>query len=266
MASKLVLVTGASSGIGAATAKLYGASGAHVLLLARNEAKLDEVAAAVRRDGGAAEPLRGRSCRRERHRRDERSGSSARQERRTSSSTMPARGRWLSVLETSAEEALAMIEVPYLAAFEPHPRLPARDDRARARRDRLHHLARVLCGLAECRRPIRRRGMHSCGLTVALRRDLRRTGRSVTLSSMDRSRPAPHRERESGQPRAHAEVESDSRADPHRRTSRSGDLQGVERRQRRVIKPAILRALFLLNAFAPGLVTQATFGRAVKQS
>ena len=56
MASKLVLVTGASSGIGTATAKLYGASGAHVLLLARNETKLDEVAAAVRRNGGAASP------------------------------------------------------------------------------------------------------------------------------------------------------------------------------------------------------------------
>ena len=54
MASKLVLVTGASSGIGAATAKLYGARVAHVLLLARNEAKLGEVAAAIKHGGGAA--------------------------------------------------------------------------------------------------------------------------------------------------------------------------------------------------------------------
>jgi len=54
MASKLVLVTGASSGIGAATAKRYGASGARVLLLARHAKRLDEVANAIRRGGSAA--------------------------------------------------------------------------------------------------------------------------------------------------------------------------------------------------------------------
>ena len=54
MVAKLVLVTGASSGIGEATAKLYGARGAHVLLLARNGSRLDAVAQAIRKDGGTA--------------------------------------------------------------------------------------------------------------------------------------------------------------------------------------------------------------------
>ena len=116
MASKLVLVTGASSGIGAATAKLYGARGAHVLLLARNETKLDEVAAAIRRNGGAASPyavdLADASAIAE---------TSARIKREAGTPDIlinnAGAGRWLSVLETSAEEALAMIEVPYLAAF-----------------------------------------------------------------------------------------------------------------------------------------------------
>ena len=41
-------------------------------------------------------------------------------------------------------------------------------------------------------------------------------------------------------------------------------VHGVERRRRRVVKPAILRALFVLNAFAPGLVTR-QLRRAVKK-
>ena len=52
MAAKLVLVSGASSGIGEATAKRYGAGGAHVLLLARNAERLDRVAESIRREGG----------------------------------------------------------------------------------------------------------------------------------------------------------------------------------------------------------------------
>src|SRR3954451_11413168 len=54
MTAKLVLITGASSGIGEALAKRYGRAGAHVLLLARNAARLAAVADAVRESGGTA--------------------------------------------------------------------------------------------------------------------------------------------------------------------------------------------------------------------
>ena len=54
MGSKLVLVTGASSGIGEATAKLYADKGAQVILLARNTTRLEAVAKAIRRSGGTA--------------------------------------------------------------------------------------------------------------------------------------------------------------------------------------------------------------------
>ncbi|HJO88382.1 MAG TPA: SDR family NAD(P)-dependent oxidoreductase, partial [Alphaproteobacteria bacterium] len=43
----LALVTGASSGIGAATAKALAIQGAHVLLLARRESALQDVAAHI---------------------------------------------------------------------------------------------------------------------------------------------------------------------------------------------------------------------------
>lgn len=49
-----VLITGASTGIGAATARRLGKRGAHVALVARRKELLDEVAAAVESAGGKA--------------------------------------------------------------------------------------------------------------------------------------------------------------------------------------------------------------------
>lgn len=51
---KIVIVTGASSGIGRAVAELFAAEGAKVVLNARNEAPLAAVVKAIRDDGGEA--------------------------------------------------------------------------------------------------------------------------------------------------------------------------------------------------------------------
>ncbi|WP_034260828.1 SDR family NAD(P)-dependent oxidoreductase [Actinospica robiniae] len=50
----VALVTGASSGIGAATARSLSAEGASVALLARRRERLEELAGAIRADGGTA--------------------------------------------------------------------------------------------------------------------------------------------------------------------------------------------------------------------
>jgi NAD(P)-dependent dehydrogenase (short-subunit alcohol dehydrogenase family) len=52
LTDKPVIVTGASSGIGAATARALGSAGASVLLVGRDEARLDEQVANVNATGG----------------------------------------------------------------------------------------------------------------------------------------------------------------------------------------------------------------------
>jgi short-subunit dehydrogenase len=51
---KTLLITGASSGIGAATARLLGQAGVRILLVARNEERLEEVCQHVRAQGAEA--------------------------------------------------------------------------------------------------------------------------------------------------------------------------------------------------------------------
>lgn len=54
LAGRVAVITGASSGMGRASARLLAARGARVALLARRQSALDDVAATIRRDGGTA--------------------------------------------------------------------------------------------------------------------------------------------------------------------------------------------------------------------
>src|SRR5262245_43735735 len=51
---KVAIITGASSGIGYAAAKLFATEGARLVVNARGKSKLDELVNAIRADGGVA--------------------------------------------------------------------------------------------------------------------------------------------------------------------------------------------------------------------
>jgi len=57
LAGRLAVVTGASRGIGAATAAAVAAAGAHVVLAARDRQALDDVAGRIKDAGGQATPV-----------------------------------------------------------------------------------------------------------------------------------------------------------------------------------------------------------------
>lgn len=117
IAGRTVLVTGASRGIGAATARLLADRGATVLLVARSESALAAVERAIVSGGGTAESFPVDLAD------DAAIGevTAAIEDRYGTPDVIVNNagiGRFLAIEETEPSDAAAMMEVPVLAAFE----------------------------------------------------------------------------------------------------------------------------------------------------
>ncbi len=251
MASKLVLVTGASSGIGAATARRYGAAGAHVLLLARNTERLERVGKAVGdaggtaslfpvdlQDTGATEEVAGRI------------------ERDIGTPDVlinnAGAGQWLPLSRTSPAQAAAMMAVPYLAAFTlTRCFAPAMTARGSGAIGFVTSPASYLAwpnasGYIAARRAI-------AGLAESLRSELKPAGVSVTLVVLGavetpywENNPESLQNVPKVNPRLLPTLSPEEAAD--------AIFEGVGRKTLRVVKPAAYRALIILNALFPKTV------------
>jgi len=116
LAGKTVLITGASQGLGAATARIMAARGAEVLLLARSEDKLRDVASEIESAGGHVRvyPVDLADL----------DAAVATTDAIKTEGTIPdvivnnaGIGRWVFIEETPLEEMKADMAVPYFAAF-----------------------------------------------------------------------------------------------------------------------------------------------------
>jgi short-subunit dehydrogenase len=253
MASRLVLVTGASSGIGAATAELYGKKGAHVLLLARNAERLDRVAGAIRRAGGTAtahavDLADARAT----------AETAARIQRETGTPDIlinnAGAGRWLPLLDTTPEEARAMMAVPYFAAF----------DLTRAFAPGM--IARGSGGIVFISSPASYLAWPNASAYIAARRAV--TGLAETLQSEFKGKgifatvallgtvESPYWKHNPGS--RENLPQTNPRFMPTLTPEQAAEaiVSGAEQKKPFVVKPAIFRALFVLNALFPRLVAR----------
>lgn len=249
--AKRVLITGASSGIGAATAKLYAAKGAEAILVARDAARLDAVAGAIRRAGGTAAAYAADLA--------DSAATADLAARIGREAGVPdllinnaGAGRWLPLLDTTPEDARAMMAVPFFAAF----------DLTRAFAPDM--IARGSGGIVFVSSPASyiawprasayiaaRRAV--AGFAESLRGELKSKGLKVTLAILG-TVDSPYWEHNPGS--RENMPQTDPRLVPVLTPEEAAEAiaDGAETGRPLVVKPAIYRALFVLNALFPRLV------------
>jgi uncharacterized protein len=179
IAGSNVLVTGASSGIGAAIAREMAARGGHLTLVARRREALEELAEQISSTGGKARVEPADLCRVEEV--------DALASRVLADGAIPdvlvnnaGAGRWLAIDETPPGEAAQMMALPYLAAFElTRALVPAMIERGSGRVVNMTSLSGFTYIPGATGYAVARWAMRA--FSQQLREDLRGTGVGVTL-------------------------------------------------------------------------------------
>ncbi len=247
LAGALAVVSGGSSGIGAALARVLAKRGCRVVLLARNAERLASVVDELRSGGGQAEFLVVDLA--------EPRAVAAVAGKILADYGLPdllinnaGSGRWLSIEETTAEEAAQMMALPYLAAFN-----LTRELVPGMRRRGSGHIVNVTSVASRLAWP----GMVAYaaaraaveGFTNALRADLYGSGVAVTLASFG-TVETPYWQNNPGSRERLPQPAAKIRVLPSEEVAEA-IADAIERRRRSVVLPRIFRFLFWLDALWP---------------
>jgi uncharacterized protein len=243
----VAVVTGASSGIGEATARALASHGAEVILIARNKQLLDAIAASI-------------TSRREKASSYVADLSDPKATSVTAQSIVEdhgapdilvnnaGAGRWLSLADTSAEEATQMMAVPYLAAFN-----LTREFLGGIRKRGSGHIVNISSVASRLAWPgavayiAARRAME--GFNAALRSDLHGSGISVTLAIFG-TVDSTYWKNNPGS-REHLPKRARGIRPLTPTAAATAIVTAIEKNQRVVVKPDIFRLFFLLNTLFP---------------
>lgn len=246
------VISGSSSGIGEATARLLASKGSSVILLARDASRLDAVAADIRSRKGAAFAYA-----------VDLGDPKALAEvaaRIVAEHGAPdilinnaGAGRWLPLLDTSAQEAAAMMALPYLAAFNlTRELLPGMLKRGSGQIVNITSVASRLAWPGAVAYTAARAAM--AAFTEALRADVKGSGVSVMLATFGtvetnywKSNPGSRE----NMPQRAASIKALTQE-----KVAEFIVRGIERGQRAVLQPAIFKLLFPLNTLFPTAVAR----------
>jgi short-subunit dehydrogenase len=246
----IVLITGASSGIGAATAKAMARTGGRVVLLARTQAALEQVAADISASGGEAKayPI------------DLTDAEAVAKVAKTITAQIgtpdilinnAGAGRWLFVEETSPAEAMEMMAVPYFAAFYvTRAFLPDMLRRGSGHIVNITSPASRIVWPGATAYTAARWAMR--GFTEALRSDLRSSGLRVTLAVLGKVRSAYWEHNLGSEERLPKIAKLIPTLTPEQ--AATAIVGGVQRDAREIVTPFMLRLIYMQHAIFPRLV------------
>lgn len=245
-----MLITGASQGIGAATARLFAQQGARVVLLARSADKLAALVEEIRAAGGSAEF----------HAID----LSEPEATRAMGAEIIERygppdivfhnagaGRWKAVDETTAAEAQTMMNVPYFAAFNlTAALLPAMLERNSGHFIIINSPAGFVnwpgsTGYASARYAM-------AGFAQGLRGDLRGTNLHVTKVVVGETSSNYWKNNSGAQDRMPTITKLVGVMTPEQVAKTV--LKAARTRRRMIVDPFMLKVVFFLNRLTPGIV------------